>query len=312
MIYFSDKQSSDHTSQLLDEWTKLMNPYDLLELFKSLFKQFCETTGYIGDWPSASEEKETRFIVSEEVQTRFFDWVGQNTNFFDALGINFSDKQSLDALLRLVGKWKRMVEPFTLYFLFKQFCEATGYSGDLNDASKEIETRFYQWIIQNSVLLHQYWKYLEFNFQYSTNDVLEIGKSKFDSLREHCSDINVSSTFVINNDESFLHINNGIPLIVNKDGIAIPREQILLTHNPYFESEISDWYLIHNKNQKDISIGMFGRLEDEDRKKKINLLRDLSQKMTDDYVLTYDTDQGNYFCSLNSQRLSKKLSLSLK
>ena len=35
-----------------------------------------------------------------------------------------------------------------------------------------------------------------------------------------------------------------------------------LTHNPYFESEILGWYSIHNFGEKNISIGMFGKLDD--------------------------------------------------
>ena len=51
---------------------------------------------------------------------------------------------------------------------------------------------------------------------------------------------------------------------------------------------------------------MFGKLSDEDTKVKVELLKQLSKKMTDDYSFDYDTNNGNYFCSLNSKRYIKR------
>ena len=51
---------------------------------------------------------------------------------------------------------------------------------------------------------------------------------------------------------------------------------------------------------------MFGKLEDENVSRKIKLLERLSKQMSDDYSLDYDTNDGNYFCSLNSKRYIKR------
>ena len=200
-----------------------------------------------------------------------------------------------------------ILTPQYVQCLFKQYCESTGFKRKFAEISEEEISVFGHWVFKNYNLLFQYWTYLQSEFHYSIKDVLEIGKGKYDSLWK----LKMLDSFLFNNGSEekncHLYIDNGIPLIIRENKLVVPREHILLTHNPYFESEISYWYSIHNGNQKDISIGMFGSLEDEDRMKKINLLKELSKKMTDDYSLTYETDQGNYFCSLNSRRLTKKI-----
>ena len=101
---------------------------------------------------------------------------------------------------------------------------------------------------------------------------MEIGKGKYDSISQH--GVNLISMFAetLGKDNSRLLVDRGTPLIIRKNGIIVPREHILLTHNPYFESEIFVWHSIHNAGDKDISIGMFGKIDDEDALTKIKLL----------------------------------------
>ena len=192
-----------------------------------------------------------------------------------------------------------------LWCLYKQFCDAKGL--DMVSTHKMSSKDFVDWIVQRKSLLNTYKTYLEtLGFAYQTNNILEIGKGKYDSLFQQ--GISLVSPFAetIGKCNSILYIDRGTPLILQQNGIVIPIEHILLTHNPYFESEILNWYLIHNMGVKNISIGMFGNLTDEDSIKKVQLLEDLSKLMTEDYLFAYDVDQGNYFCSLNSKRTIKR------
>ena len=102
-----------------------------------------------------------------------------------------------------------------------------------------------------------------------------------------------------------MFVDGSIPLILKQSGITIPKEHTILTHNPYFESEILSWHSIHNMGDKNISIGMFGKLGDENTIRKVRLLEQLSKQMTNDYSFDYDTSNGSYFCSLNSKRYIK-------
>lgn len=188
-----------------------------------------------------------------------------------------------------------------LICMHKQYCEAKGldFTKTINIHSNE----FVDWIVKNRLLLNKYIDYLDaIGMNYSSDEILEIGKGRFDSLVKYGVSMVSMSADTIGKTNSSLFIDRGNPLILRDDRIIIPTEQVLLTHNPYFRSDMRDWYLIHNKGYKNISIGMFGNIDDENRKIKILLLEQLSKQMTEDYTFDYDTGGGMYFCSLNSKR----------
>lgn len=191
-----------------------------------------------------------------------------------------------------------------LLCLFKQYCDARGL--DKSNTSNMYSNDFADWIAQNRSLLNNYMDYLHYLGFDSYDDIAEIGKGKYDSIFPNATKIISMFAETLGRDNSRLFISNGMPLIIRKSGIIVPREHTLLTHNPYFEGEIFGWDSIHNAGDKDISIGMFGKLDDEDVFTKINLLEQLSKQMADDYSFDYDTSEGNYFCSLNSNRHIKK------
>lgn len=195
-----------------------------------------------------------------------------------------------------------------LLCLFKQYCDAKGL--DINNMNNMYSNEFVDWIIQNKSLLNNYMNYLsELGFDYPTGDIIEIGKGEYDSISQH--GIKLISMFAgtLGRINSSIFVYRGIPLILKQNGIVIPKEHIILTHNPYIASEILGWYSIHNFGEKNISIGMFGKLDDKDISRKVKLLEQLSRKMTDDYSFDYDTNEGNYFCSLNSNRRIKRKKL---
>jgi len=195
-----------------------------------------------------------------------------------------------------------------LLCLFKQYCDARGL--DINNMNNMYSNDFVNWIVQNKSLLSIYMHYLNaLGFDYPVDDVVEVGKGQYDSIFKQ--GVNLISIFAgtVGQLNSRLFVYRGMPLVLRQSKIITPREHIILTHNPYFESEILSWYLIHNMGDKNISVGMFGKLSDEDTKVKLELLKQLSKKITDDYSFDYDTYNGNYFCSLNSKRYIKRKSL---
>lgn len=192
-----------------------------------------------------------------------------------------------------------------LLCLFKQYCDARGL--DINNMNNMYSNDFVDWIVQNRSLLSTYMDYLNaLGFDYPVDDVVEVGKGQYDSISRN--GVNLISIFAgtVGQLNSRLFVDKGMTLVLRQSRIITPREHIILTHNPYFESEILSWYLIHNMGDKNISVGMFGKLSDEDTKVKVELLKQLSKKMTDDYSFDYDTNNGNYFCSLNSKRYIKR------
>ena len=192
-----------------------------------------------------------------------------------------------------------------LFCLFKQYCDARGL--DINNMNNIYSNDFGDWIVQNKILLSNYMDYLNIlGFDYPVDDVVEVGKGKYDSLFQYGVNLISMFAWTLGKVNSRLFIDRGMPLILRQGGIEPSREHIILTHNPYFESEILNWYLIHNRGDKNISIGMFGKLSDEDTKRNVELLKKLSKLMTGDYSFDYDTNNGSYFCSLNSERYVKR------
>lgn len=189
--------------------------------------------------------------------------------------------------------------------LYKQYCNATGW-----DLGNSYAPEFVNWVCQNKILLDKYYSYLqEIGFAYSVDDVVEVGKGRYDSLAEY--GIPVISEFAETLGQMnvpFL-INEGLPFIVRKGKREIPQEHVLLTHNPYLETELNNWPTIHNNGVKNISIGIFGKIIDENVREKLRLLEQLAKRMTGDYDFSYDIIDGNYFGSLNSKRHTKRLNL---
>ena len=193
-----------------------------------------------------------------------------------------------------------------LLCLFRQYCDARRIN--ISNINNIYSKDFIDWIVENNNLLDKYIIYLhDLGFDYLSSDVLEINKGKYDSLYKY--DVSLISIFgsTMGNTNSIFLINNGSPLVIKDNGIIALKDRILLTHNPYYEDEVINWRFIHNGKNNDISIGMFGKINDENRKRKVNILIQLSRLINDDYSLDYDTIDDNYFCTLNSKRKIKSL-----
>lgn len=197
-----------------------------------------------------------------------------------------------------------------LYCLFKQYCDAKGINPDCYD--EVYKTEFHQWIYQNSYLLKTYLDYLlELGYPYLDGDTVEIGKGKHDSLSKYGMSIVSPFASTLGQKNSSFYVIEGLPLILGQNELTIPVEHTILTHNPYSTDRLSAWCQVHNKGNRNISIGMFGKIDDEDASKKIDTLSSLTRELNDDYTFMLDTYNGNYFCTLNSNRHVKKLKKTL-
>lgn len=218
----------------------------------------------------------------------------------------------------------------SLYFgmLFKQFCEAQGLKKTFDDENwineliscykKGESEAFMSWIIKNLDLLFQYFEYLNFlDTNLSNKKVMEINKGIFDSLSSCNKNIAVVSQYPVGPDvekkyqllDFFESDSNLYPRILTNDGkLFVPNNDIFITHNPYNSLlDLKYWNVIHNQRDYDILVGMFGSTTDLDVKKKIQILSCLQDNMTDDCKLDYDTNNGNYFAILRSDRLTRRL-----
>lgn len=188
--------------------------------------------------------------------------------------------------------------------LYQQYCDAREIVFDPKQIEKFTDD-FCDWVVENKKIMEKYQEYL-FALDYLYGKTIsEVGKGKYDSLKSNELIIvsPYAETLGIANSELFILGN--CPLIITKQGITVPKTDILLTHNPFTEMMIYNWPKIHNSQSYDISIGVYGSIYDGDFAQKIKMIEILSKQMESDHKVDYDTDKDNYFCTINSKRKTK-------
>ena len=189
--------------------------------------------------------------------------------------------------------------------LYIQFCDARGIICNPFEFNK-YTNEFVDWVIHNKKITEKYSEYILSLGYIDGKNVSEIGKGMYDSLQLIGSVTISPYAETIGFDNAEIFIIGNYPLIQQKGIIVRPNTEILLTHNPYEEMQIINWYKVHNSKLYDVSIGMYGNIHDSNFEDKIKLLEEISRLMSDDHVVDYDTDQDNYFCSINSKRMTKE------
>ena len=192
--------------------------------------------------------------------------------------------------------------------LYKQYCDARGVICNPFDG-KNLSYDFLEWITINKLMAKEYNDYLLCLGYLESKTVAEVGKGRYDCIASKEMAVISPYADTLGLPKSELFVIDGVPLIELGGKVVLPKQQILLTHNPYDEMRIINWSKVHNIGDYDISIGMFGSIYDEDFSKKVKLIKEISKRMTEDHVIDYDTDKDKYFCSLNSKRKVKIKSL---
>jgi len=195
-----------------------------------------------------------------------------------------------------------------LLCLYHQYCMSKGNICVYDDLSK-LSYEFTEWISKNRLLAHEYLDYLKYLEVVPNDNIIEIGKGRYDSISNQEMEIVSPFANSLGFENSEFLIIGTIPIIEKQKEIFVANTDILLTHNPYFLESIFNWSKIHNSKKYDISVGMYGSIYDKDYEEKIKILKILANQMSDDYRFDYDTDKDKYFCSLNSDRKTKKLIL---
>jgi len=189
--------------------------------------------------------------------------------------------------------------------LYKQFCDARGIICNPFEFNRYTD-EFVDWVAHNKRITEKYREYLLSLGYIDGKTVSEVGKGMYDSLQLIGSVIVSPYAETIGFDNSELFIIGNYPLIQQKGSIVRPNTEILLTNNPYEEMQIINWFKVHNSKIYDVSIGMYGNIHDSNFAERVRLLEEISKRMDDDHAIDYDTDQDNYFCSINSKRMIKE------
>ena len=170
--------------------------------------------------------------------------------------------------------------------LFNSYCNARG----IENNNKNLYSKDFRiWIKENTNELLDFWDYLQ--YLDLDNGLVEVGKGKLDSL------------YVCN-----VLIAKGQPIIksFNKPGIRTEAiNRTFLTHNPYFENTINDWPEIPVNSENNIIVGVYGKIDDEDKDQKEAMIEELANRINMDHLINFETDHDNYFASVTTIKTKK-------
>ncbi len=198
--------------------------------------------------------------------------------------------------------------------LISQYCDAYGYDYDVFN-NKNFKD-YNNWLEERKKIGYKYLNYL-YNIR---KDVIqrttaEVNKKNEDSITKpfdtilispyEYEDINdytriIPASMFVNDDDIKLYL----PVKEQPTLFTLPRNlKLVMTQNPYTADSILNWDELHNSNNYDIAVGMYGSIYDKDIKNKLDLLNSLKEKIIlGDYKYSIDTDNDNYYGVLVSDR----------
>lgn len=194
-----------------------------------------------------------------------------------------------------------------------------------NIGSSNFQKELMEWLKERRRMGEIYKKFLNYYAKnISTLTTAEINKGNLDSI------VYPSSTTIItqyNNFDKEKYSNNiiiksdffpdakrpGLIRLNNSGKIESVKKapnfiEQYITENPYRRTDISGFEELHNGNNFDIIVGMYGHIHDNDKEDKLKQLKNLREKITnDDIKVVYDCLGNSYYAAVMSDRKIKKL-----
>lgn len=190
--------------------------------------------------------------------------------------------------------------------LYSQFLNAEGLNS-VHYQSESFFKEFRHWLKEYKKVLSQYAGYLQnLKINLSSEKVVEVGKGIKDSIVMY-PEYQVISEYAetLGEDASKLIIEDGKPYALKENKkSSLNHISRLITFNPYFDDDISNWHLIHNGGMG-ISIGVCGKVYDRNSSAKIRMISDIADKMDNYYIENYDLIGDNYFYNVHSKKRIK-------
>ena len=198
-----------------------------------------------------------------------------------------------------------MNEEYTLK-LVEQYIKATNNQNYDNN-------KFIDWLNEYIKMTKEYSIYMDYiGVDLESSLSAEVEKGKYDSIVSESSLIISKYADTLNKEKSELIFKNNELAILKKGIIMYPDEiELFITHNPYSLDLVNNWNKIHNDLGKNICIGVYGKIYDNDIQDKIEFMKHFKTRLNSEITVNYDTKFDNVFCTITSDRkkLVKKKSL---
>lgn len=194
--------------------------------------------------------------------------------------------------------------------LINQFKDSKGYKKvDIN--SKRFKQEFDEWLKELRNIGYDYLRFLEdLEIEYAVSDTVEIGKCYLDSvvldngktsiITPYANNIAKISSNPITMADFDVYGDSEIATNGNK---LIPIYGLMnrfMTQNPYSFNDLNNWDRLHNTN-RNITIGLYGKVKDKDKDKKIKCIKEIKEKLLDTkYNEKYTVIDDSYLYVLSS------------
>ena len=203
-----------------------------------------------------------------------------------------------------------------LNLLALQYSMALGIKA-MDTKSKSFEKDMINWIYERQAIGKKYVDFLNYlGLDVTTRETAEIGKGKFDTIvKDYDTTIITPYEYMDNNSDRLFKYEffptKDIPGLI-KTSIEGRIDEIVsapdylkkfVTQNPYERTDLMGFEELHNGNNFDIIVGMYGHIHDNDKEMKLKQLKELRDKLTsDDYAVDYEVDRDSYLATIYSDR----------
>ena len=170
------------------------------------------------------------------------------------------------------------------------------------------------WICERQLLGARYKEFLSYlGLDVTTSNVAEVGKGMYDTIVSDDNTTIITPYTYIKKNQDVLNYRllpldhevymTGVNNKYKNKLIPVPTNiDTFMTQNPYRSLELVNWDILHNCMDYDILVGIFGHIHDNDKLKKINMLRLLKQKLTSDIKVQYEIDRDAYYAAIYSDK----------
>ena len=186
---------------------------------------------------------------------------------------------------------------------------------DIDIKSEKFILDFFNWVNNQKKLIEKYVDFLNYmEFDYKEGTCAEVGKGKFDSvvipfdtriITKESSIIGVDPSRIIMGDMIVL---DSKPTLVESNKYTLRPTRLstsictYMTQNPISKASLLGWDDLHNSNNNDIILGVYGNTNDKDKEAKINMLKEFKEKLLDEYKDEYCRYDDSYFYVIGSNR----------
>ena len=207
----------------------------------------------------------------------------------------------------LINKKKRIVR-----LLEEKYILARGYKNMKSISEKD----FIRWIFERKEIGNEYVDFLEnLNLSIKTPQTAEIGKSMFDTIVSSFDTTVITPHDYFETGKRVLKYDffpNREPRLIKyndekMDIIPVPEDiKQFITQNPYDEFDLIGYEDLFNGNY-DVIVGMYGHIHDNDKERKLRMLRDLKDKITTNrYNIEYECSRDAYFAAIYNKNEKTK------